>query len=180
MNEATDDPANLAPADWHEQFLTLSLTSPPITALNGFTVGVSATGVHNKHHVSGNPNVSPFAPQNIGTGLYNAAVAGYSDKDGSDRYGVNYGVNANLPVNHGFAVFGSASYGAFDWFDNSPVPFYYNIIDVGVFKKFNNVVSLTADLNHLTQYNLGNVPFVSPETIHRIYFAIAADVHVGR
>lgn len=178
-NQATNDPLNLAPADWHEQFVTLNYTLPAITALNGLTLGVSATGEYNKHHVSGNPNVSPFAPENAGSGLAGAAAAGYSDKDGAKRYGLNYGFNGNLPINHGFALFGSASYGAFDWFDNSPVPFYYVIDDVGITKSFNKTLSLTADLNNLTQINRGNVPFVYPNTIHRIYFAISADIHLA-
>jgi hypothetical protein len=58
------------------------------------------------------------------------------------------------------------------------VPFYYDIIDVGINKRFNQVFSLTADLNNLTQQNLGGWPFISPNTIHRIYFAITGDVHI--
>jgi hypothetical protein len=178
-NRATNDPLNLAPADWHQQTLTLSYTAPAIAALNGTTIGVSATGVHNKHHVSGNPNISPLAPANAGSGLAGAAAAGLSDTDGKHRYGINYGPNINIPINHGFALFGSAGYGGFDYFDNAALPFYYSIIDVGIFKKFNQVLSLTADLNNLVQQNRGGVPFVFPNTIHRIYFAIALDIHLA-
>ncbi len=178
-NEATNDPTNLTPADWHEQNLDLSYTAPPIAALNGFTLGVGATFEYNKHHVSGNPNVSPFDPSNAGSGLAGAAGAGYADKDGSKRYGINYGVSGNLPINHGVALFGSTRYGAFDFFDNSPVPFYYVIDDVGIYKKFNKTLALTGDLNNLTQINRGGVPFVYPNTIHRIYFAIALDIHLA-
>jgi hypothetical protein len=103
----------------------------------------------------------------------------FTDSDGKTRNNVNYGVNANLPINHGFALFGSASYGAFDYFDNAPVPFYYDIIDVGIYKKFNQVLSLTADLNNLTQIHLEGSPFTPPNTIHRIYFAIALDIHIA-
>ncbi len=178
-NQATNDPANLSPADWHEQFVTLNYSLPPIAALHGFSLGVSATGEYNKHHVSGNPNVSPFAPENAGSGLAGAAAAGYSDQDGKKRYGINYSVNGNLPINSGFALFGSTAYGAFDFFDNSPVPFYYVIDDVGIHKSFNKTLALNADLNNLTQLNRGNVPFVYPNTIHRIYFAIALDIHLA-
>lgn len=165
-NQATNDPLNLAPADWHQQTLTLSYTLPAIAALNGTTIGVAATGVYNHHHVSA-------------AGLLAEEEAGFSDFDGKGRWGINYGPNINVPINHGFALFGSAAYGGFDYFDNSPVPFYYTIIDVGIFKKFNQVLSLTADLNNLTQQNLGGWPFISPNTIHRIYFAIALDIHIA-
>jgi hypothetical protein len=166
-NPATADAATNGgtPADWHEQFVSLSYTSPAFAALNGATVGISGTYNYNKHHVSA-------------IGLQEEEQAGFSDSDGKIRTGVNYGVNANLPFNHGFNLFGSASYGAFDFFDNSPVPFYYDIIDVGINKRFNQVFSLTADLNNLTQQNLGGWPFISPNTIHRIYFAITGDVHI--
>ena len=137
-NTATNDPTNLAPADWHQQSLTLGYTLPAIAALNGTTIGISATGVMNKHHVSA-------------AGLAAEEAAGFTDSDGKTRYGVNYGPNINIPVSKGFAVFGSASYGAFDYFDNAPVPFYYDIIDFGIYKKFNSLLSLTADLNNLTQ-----------------------------
>ncbi|MGD0475588.1 MAG: hypothetical protein ABSB70_20565 [Candidatus Velthaea sp.] len=165
-NTATNDPTNLAPADWHQQSLTLGYTLPAIAALNGTTIGISATGVMNKHHVSA-------------AGLAAEEAAGFTDSDGKTRYGVNYGPNINIPVSKGFAVFGSASYGAFDYFDNAPVPFYYDIIDFGIYKKFNSLLSLTADLNNLTQINRGGWPFVYPNTIHRIYFAIALDIHLA-
>jgi hypothetical protein len=165
-NQATNDPLNLAPADWHEQFLTLNYTAPPIKALNGFTLGASGTYEHNKHHVSA-------------AGLAAEEAAGFSDSDGKTRTGVNYGVNGNLPINKSFSIFGSSSYGAFDFFDNAPVPFYYVIDDVGISKKLNQVLSLTADLNNLTQENRGGWPFAYPNTIHRIYFAIALDIHLA-
>lgn len=173
-NPATNDVASNGgqPADWHEQFVTLSYTLPPIAALNGFTLGISGTGESNKHHAS-----AQYLQD-----LANKCATGfgcYTDEDGKTRTGVNYGVNANLPINKSFSIFGSASYGAFDWFDNAPVPFYYDIIDVGINKKFNQVLSLSADLNNLTQQNLGGWPFASPNTIHRIYFAISLDIHLA-
>jgi hypothetical protein len=164
-NMATNDPLNLAPADWHQQSLTLSYTAPAIAALNGLTIGVSGTGVYNKHHASP-------------AGIAGEAAAGLSDSDGSTRHGINYGVNGNLPINHGFAIYGSTSYGGFDYFDNAPI-FYYVIDDVGIYKKLNQVLSLTADLNNLTQENRGGFPFAYPNTIHRIYFAIALDIHLA-
>ncbi len=178
-NPATNDVASNggAPADWHQQTLTLSYTAPAIAALNGLTVGVSGTGVHNKHHASANYLAGLAANCALPAGPPTGTC--FTDSDGKTRTGVNYGVNANLPINHGFAVFGSASYGAFDWFDNAPEPFYYDIIDVGIFKKLNQVLSLTADLNNLTQQHLEGTPFIAPNTIHRIYFAIALDIHLA-
>ena len=169
---ATNDPRNLTPYAWHQQSLTLSYTAPPIAALNGTTIGISATGVMNKHHVSANQ---------LQTNANNCAagLGCYSDTDGKYQHGINYGPNINIPINHGFAVFGSASYGAFDFFDEEPTPRYYNIIDVGIFKKLNQVFSLTADINNLSQVNNGSFAFVAPEALHRVYLAIALDIHLA-
>jgi hypothetical protein len=104
---------------------------------------------------------------------------GYSGYDGKPRFNDNYGANAKLPITRGFALFGSASHRAFDFFDNNPVPFSYAIIDVGIVKKFSKLLSLTADVNNLTQINNGSAPFPSPNTIHRVYLAIAADLHLA-
>jgi hypothetical protein len=179
-NPATNDVASNggAPSDWHQQTLTLSYTAPAIAALNGLTVGISGTGVHNKHHASAN-YLANLAAANATAIATSSGATLFTDSDGKTRTGVNYGVNANLPINHGFALFGSASYGAFDYFDNAPEPFYYDIIDVGIFKKLNQVLSLTADLNNLTQQHLEGTPFTPPNTIHRIYFAIALDIHLA-
>ncbi len=167
-NQATNDFVTNggAPADWHQQSLGLTYTTPAFASLNGLTLGAEVTGVYNKHHVSAQ-------------GLVAEKAAGFTDTDGKARYGVNYGPNFNLPITKGFAVYGSATYGALDFFDNSPVPFQYDEIDFGISKKFNQVLSLTADLNNLTQQNLGGWPFIAPNTIHRIYFAIALDIHLA-
>jgi hypothetical protein len=166
-NQATNDPNNLTPADWHEQFLQLNYTAPPIAALNGLTIGVYGDGEYNHHHVSL-------------AGKEAEAAVGLNDFDGKARFGINYGANANLPINHSFAIFGSWSDGAFDFFDNSPLPFYYIIDDVGIVKKFNQVLSISADTNNLTQHNLGGWPFIAPNTIHRVYFDVALDIHLAQ
>jgi hypothetical protein len=174
-NPATNDVVTNGgtPSDWHEQFLQLNYTAPPIVALNGLTLGAYIDGEYNKHHASANWIADLQTRCNTGGGCY-------SDTDGKARYGANWGFNANLPVNHSFAIFGSWSKGAFDWFDNnSPYPFYYIIDDVGITKKFNKVLSLSADTNNLTQYNLAGFPFVPPNTIHRVYFDVALDIHLA-
>jgi len=181
-NPATNDVASNggAPADWHQQTLTVGYTAPAIAALNGLTIGVSGTLVHNKHHASANylANLAATNATLLADGNpFHQTL--FTDSDGKTRTGVNYGVNANLPINHSFALFGSASYGAFDYFDNAPVPFFYDIIDVGISKQFNKVLSLTADLNNLTQIHLEGSPFYAPNTIHRIYFAIALGIHLA-
>lgn len=174
-NAATNDVASNGgqPADWHQQSLTLSYTLPPITALNGLTVGITGTGVYNKHHASAQYLAALAADCASGT------FGCYTDSDGKTRTGINYGVNASLPINHGFAVSASASYGAFDYFDNAPLPFYYDIIDVGLSKTLNKTLALTADLNNLSQQNNGSWPFTAPNGIHRIYFAVALDIHLA-
>ncbi len=163
----TADPANAAPSDWHAQYVQLGLTTPKIHALNGATFGVTTRGTYNHHHVSA-------------AGLAAAQAAGYNKEfDGKARFGINYGANTNVPINSGLSLFASWSFGAFDFFDNSPVPFYYDISDFGFTKKINKYLSATADINNLVQQNLGNVPFPSPNTIHRIYLATGLDIHLG-
>jgi hypothetical protein len=162
------------PSDWHEQFLQINYTTPAITALNGLTLGAYVDGQYNRHHASANYLAGLATQCATGGGCY-------TDSDGKTRTGVNYGVNANLPINKSFAIFGSSSWGAFDWFDNnSPFPFYYIIDDVGIVKKFNSVLSLSADTNNLTQIHLAGFPFVPPNTIHRVYFDIALDIHLAQ
>lgn len=172
-NYGTTDPqpANtitVGPQDWHEWFLTAGFTSSPIAALNGATFGAQVTGEYNRHFVV--PSV-----------LATEAAAGFNDSSGRTRFGANYGFNANVPVDrrHGFSVFGSWSDGGFDYFDNNPVPFYYIIVDAGLTKRFSQTLSLTADVNNLTQINNGSWPFIAPNAIHRVYLSIAADIHLA-
>lgn len=173
-NYGTTDPqpANteiVGPQDWHEWFLTLGYATRPIDALNGLTLGAAVTGEYNRHFVI--PSV-----------LATEAAAGFSDSSGGTRYGANYGFNANLPIDrrHKFTLFGSWSDGAFDFFDNNPVPFSYIIVDTGITKQLNKTLSITADVNNLTQINNGSWPFAAPNAIHRVYLAIAADIHLAR
>ncbi len=165
-NVATNDPTNLTPAAWHQQSATVNYATPGIAALNGLTIGVYGTYVRNKHHVTA-------------AGLAAEEAAGFSDSDGKIRTGFNYGPNFNLPISHGFAIYGSETFGPLDFFDNAPVPFYYDQVDLGIYKHFNKVLSLTADLNNLTQQNRGGWPFVYPNTIHRIFFDVALDIHLA-
>ncbi len=163
-NSAT---GTLTPADWHATYLQLGLTSPKIAAVNGATIGVTARETYNLHHNS--PAYQEFEAAN-----------GLQDKNGVARFGLNYGVNANIPINSGFSLFGSFSTGAFDFFDNQANPYYYDISDFGFSKRINRFLSFNADINNLVQVHLeNNNPFVYPNTIHRVYLAGALDIHLG-
>jgi hypothetical protein len=163
----TADATNLSPSDWHATYLQIGLTSPPITSLNGATIGVTSRGTYNLHHTS-----VPFQEFEAANGL--------QDKNGLPQFGINYGVNVNLPINSGLTLFGSFSSGAFDFFDNSAHPFYYDITDFGLNKHINKYLSFNADINNLVQQHLENlVPFTFPNTIHRIYLSTGLDIHLA-
>ena len=162
-----DSAVNPSPADWHATYLQLGLTTPAIKALNGMTIGVTGRGTYNLHHTS-----IPFQEFEAANGLL--------DKNGRPQFGVNYGVNANIPINSGLSLFGSFSFGAFDFFDNSAHPFYYDISDFGLNKRINKYLSFNADVNNLVQQHLENlVPFTYPNTIHRIYLSTGLDIHIA-
>ncbi len=163
----TADSHNLSPADWHATYLQLGLTTPAFKALNGMTLGATVRGTYNLHHTS--PAFRAFEAAN-----------GLSDKNGRPQFGVNYGVNTNVPINSGLSLFASYSFGAFDFFDNSAHPFYYDISDFGLSKKINKYLSFNADINNLSQQHLENlVPFTYPNSIHRIYLATSLDIHLA-
>lgn len=156
-----------SPAAWHATYLQLGLTTPAIKALNGSTFGITGRGTYNLHH-----NSVAFQEFEAANGLL--------DRNGHAQFGVNYGVNANIPINSGLSLFGSYSFGAFDFFDNSAHPFYYDISDFGLNKKINKYLSLNADVNNLVQQHLENfVPFTYPNTIHRVYLSTGLDIHLG-
>ncbi len=166
-NDSSLTSGTASPSDWHATYLQLGLTTPAIKALGGMTIGVTGRGTYNLHHTS------------IAYREFEAAN-GLADKNGRPQFGVNYGVNANIPINSGFSLFGSYSFGAFDFFDNSPHPFYYDISDFGFNKKINKYLSFSADINNLVQQHLENlVPFTYPNTIHRIYLATGLDIHIA-
>ena len=167
-NTAQAGDPNNSPIDWHATYLQVGLTTPKIKALNGATLGVTERTTYNLHHVTADRIAA-------------LAALGIPDRDGRARFAVNYGANINVPVNSGFSLFASYSFGAFDFFDNiAPYPFYYDISDFGFTKKINKYLSATADVNNLVQQNLSNgVPFTYPNAIHRIYLATGLDIHLG-
>jgi hypothetical protein len=163
----TAQAGNLEPADWHATYLQVGLTTPPINSLNGATFGVTARGTYNLHHTT-----VPFQEFEAANGLL--------DKNGRPQFGINWGVNTNIPVNSGLSIFGSFSNGGFDYFDNAAHLFYYDITDFGIDKKINKYLSFNADINNLVQQHLENdVPFTYPNTIHRIYLSTGLDIHLA-
>jgi hypothetical protein len=143
----TTDPANLAPADWHETYLTLGYTAVPIGALQGTTFSYAITGHHAPHHV---------------TQAYLASLpSGFSDANRTET-GLTQALGLTTPLDtpHTLTIGGSYSWGAMDYFDNAPLPFYYSDVIVTGRKSVNKVLSITALLNNLTQRNQG-YPFAS-------------------
>jgi hypothetical protein len=84
-----------------------------------------------------------------------------------------------VPVDkkHGFNVYGTYLYTA-EYFDNQPIPFWYNAAIVGLGKSFGKVVTLNGDLVNVTQHAQG-YPFPDSGTIHVNKFVLTLDVRVG-
>lgn len=162
----TTDPTNLAPADWHETYLTLGYETLPIGALHGTTLSYAITGHLVPHHV---------------TQAFLATLpSGFSDRNHTET-GISQALGLTTPIDirRTLTVGGSFGWGAMDYFDNAPFPFYYTNVNLTARKVVNRFLSFTALLNNLTQRNQG-YPFASPQGIHRVFYTLAADIKIGR
>ncbi|HTJ27131.1 MAG TPA: hypothetical protein VMA36_13310 [Candidatus Limnocylindria bacterium] len=159
------DPTNLAPADWHETYLTLGYDTIPVAALHGTVFNYSITGHLVPHHV---------------TEAYLAGLpAGFTDNNHVET-GISQSAGLMTPVDvrHKLFVGGSYGWGAMDYFDNAPFPFYYVNVNLVARKVVNKYLSFTGVLNNLAQRNQG-YPFASPQGIHRVFYTLTADVKIG-
>jgi hypothetical protein len=162
---ATTDPTNLAPAVWHETYLTLGYTTRPFLALHRTTFSYGITGHLVPHHV---------------TAAYLATLpSGYTDFNRVET-GISQSLGFQTPIDARgtLSFFGSYGWGTMDYFDNSPIPFAYTYLDFRVRKVVNKYLSFSAQTNNLAQRNQG-YPFASPQGIHRAYMTLSADVKIG-
>ncbi|GAC1419573.1 MAG: hypothetical protein NVSMB64_28890 [Candidatus Velthaea sp.] len=159
---------NDTPTTWHGTYLQLNLSSNPIKSLNGTTFTLSAHQTYNLWH-----NSKAYQAFQAANGL---PVNG-----NKARFPFWYGLSANVPINSGFSIYGFYGVGAFDYFDNSSSPYYYDLADFGMVKSLNKYVTFVASIDSLSQQHLErNNPFLLPNALHRAYLATALRIHLGK
>ncbi|GAC1302402.1 MAG: hypothetical protein NVS2B3_01050 [Vulcanimicrobiaceae bacterium] len=159
---------NLTPTTWHGTYLQLNLTTDPIRQLNGTTFTLTAHQTYNLWRNS--PTYQAFEASN-----------GIPVNGNKARFPFWYGLNANVPINSGLTIYGFFGTGAFDYFDNSISPYYYDLADFGLVKTVNKYVTFIASIDSLSQQHLERSnPFLLPNAIHRAYLATALRFHLGK
>lgn len=145
----------------HETYLELSYAFPAIAALGGTQFGITGRATHTVAH-------KPATPFNSLTG-----------GDEGNRVWPTGGASVSIPVDPkaGFTVFGNYTF-AKDYFNFTPIAFWYNIIDYGFTKNVNPYLSFNLDTTNLTQHKQG-FPFEGSNTIHRTKVVLTADIHIA-
>jgi hypothetical protein len=137
----------------HTEYGAINYASPGIHALHGLHFDYTEKAITAAH----NPSADTLAAQTRGLDV---------DKR---EYGLAQVFVAILPVSQRFYVTGTFYNGAYDFFENEPFPFRYDIfIETADFGVAKNATFELAALN-LTQINTG-APFPSPNTIHFVNF----------
>jgi hypothetical protein len=137
----------------HTGYVALQYASPGIRFLHGLHFDYTEKAITAAH----NPSVNTLASQTPGLDV------------GKREYGLDQVLVAVLPVNRRVYVTGTFFNGAYDFFENEPFPFRYNIfIETADFSLAKNATFELAALN-LTQINTG-APFPAPNTIHFVNF----------
>jgi len=156
---------NLTPSKERQAYLEANYIFPKIRFLNGGVIALNARDSLEIHHVSATAATLAANPQL---------------SDNGTRTMPSGGASLTIPVNRkaGVSVFTSYSY-QFDYFDYSPIVWWYNVVDFGFTKKFNKNFSMRFDNNNLVQHKQG-YPFQGENALHRAKFVLSADLHLGR
>ena len=144
----------------HESYLELDYAFPAIAALGGTQFAITGRATRTGAH-------KPATSFNSTTGA-----------DEGNRIWPTAGASVSVPVDPkaGFTAFGSYTF-AKDYFNFTPIAFWYNIIDFGFTKTINKNLSFNLDTSNLTQHNQG-FPFTFPNAIHRTKVVLTADIHI--
>ena len=159
---------NDTPTVWRGTFLALNLSTNPIKALNGTTFTLTAHQTYNLWHNSR---------------AYQAfqAADGLPVNGNKARFPFWAGLSASVPINSGLSIYGFFASGAFDYFDNSSSPYYYDLADIGLVKSVNKYITFIASIDSLSQqHRERDNPFPQPNGIHRAYLATALRFHLGK
>jgi hypothetical protein len=150
-----------APQAWHEYYLEGDYGFGPRTSFgSAFTLGLRAS--YMPHHAS--PAYLASLPPGV--------------KDEGSRMKYSGFLNVTCPISrrHQLAAFATYAYDS-DYFENSPIEFFYNDIDFGLTKVVNPHFSVTVKASNLTQFKQG-YPFAYPNAIHRAQVLLLLDYHL--
>jgi hypothetical protein len=137
----------------HTGYVALQYATPGVKALHGLHFVYTEKAITAAH----NPSAATLASQTPGLDV------------NKREYGIDQVLVAILPINQKFYVTGTFFNGAYDFFENQPFPFRYNIfIETADFSVAKDTTFELAALN-LTQINTG-APFATPNTIHFVNF----------
>ena len=145
----------------HTGYVALSYASPGIAALHGLHFDYTEKAITAAH----DPSANTLASQTPGLDV------------NKREYGLAQVFVAVLPVSRHLYMTGTFYNGAYDFFENEPFPFRYNIfIETADFGVARNATFELAALN-LTQINTG-APFPAPNTIHFVNFYATLKLNV--
>ncbi len=165
---ADSDPRNPAPNFYHDIHLGFSYATPAIAALGGSQLIYNITG-----HAS--PHFSDTA-----AAVAAANAAGYPDAKRTE-FGITQAATLAVPIDpkNGFSAAGTLTWGAFNYFSNAAIPFYYDIIIVSLNKTVNKYLSFSASMDNFVQRPQG-YPFDRGSGINGPSLNLGANIHLGK
>ncbi len=164
---ADSDPTNPTPTFYHDNYLSLSYSTPAIAALHNASITYSVTG-----HASPHNSDTPAA-------VAAANALGYADQKRTE-YGISQAATLAVPIDaaHGFVAAGTYTWGAFNYFSNMPIPLYYGIYVISVTKIVDKYLSFTASSDNFVQRPQG-YPFPLGSGLNGASLNITADIHIA-
>lgn len=164
---ADSDPANPTPFFYHDNYLSLSYSTPAIAALHNASITYSVTGHASPHNSDTAASVAA------------AKALGYADEKRTE-YGISQAATLAVPIDaaHGFVASGTYTWGAFNYFSNTPIPIYYGIYIISVTKIVNKYLSFTASSDNFVQRPQG-YPFDSGSGLNGASLNLSANIHVA-
>jgi hypothetical protein len=163
---ATASANNATPASQHVGFVQLSYATPPIKALGNAFISYAISGKEGRH----DPTAAFLA--SVPPGLNNPR---------SELLGISHNVSAIIPIDEksGFIMSASFLWGAFDFYDNAPFAYNYNIYVFGLNKRINKYLSFVGTVFNVKQRPQGS-PFTYPNAVSITNVAVGLDVHIGK
>ena len=162
----SSDNASPASTESHVGYLGLTYTAPALKKINYLTFIANVTGRTANH------NPSPNALAGIPPGL---------DVGHKRLYGATYSLTGVLPLSRkgDLLATATAATGLFDYFENFPFPFYYNLQAYTIVKQINPYVGVQVGEQNLWQTKQGSpFPNPGPGVIHVAEFTFQVDFHL--
>ena len=146
----------------------MSYNTPAVAALHNAQLIYSVTG-HSSPHNSEAPSA-----------VAAANALGYPDQRRTE-YGITQAATLAVPIDaaHGFGVSGTFTWGAFNYFSNQPIPFYYDIFILSATKNVDKYLSFTASMDNFIQRPQG-VPFPLGSGLNGASLNISANIHIAK